>query len=374
MDELIYFGGSVKTLEEGHIGGYLVLFGDEQSADLEGEFFTKQTDFDIQEGQKTAVYFNHRLPIKTRDGGKLFVKEKIGEGTLTIDDKGVFIDAVLYNRALYEDALDSCGWSSGTAPHLVDKEKAGKSYWLKRWPLGLDASVTPTPCNPDPQNKAITLKSYADSITETATKGMFEDMLSERTNNLYFLNDLFMSGCYQLMYMDDAAEMASVPFDIGQKFDELSTEFIARVRAAIIEEDQEEDSGDASKAMLKSVKSAVSALPLNRHSEAMVSVCQEFATQTAAMKSLIENFVSRSKQKQEFRIKEGRTISQATRGQVSDMKAKLKEAHTHITDVMTGMQDLITEPQETTDHMKSVDEIKANLMRRRTTMRHLSVA
>lgn len=159
-DTLVNYGGSVKSLPSGHVGGYLVRFSGPNDPDLTGDFFTKDTDFGFSPGEtlKSAVYFNHRLPLKTRDGRQLTIKQKIGNGTLTLDDTGVFIDAVLYNREQYEATLSRMGWSSGTASHLVDREPSGKSMWVKSWQLGLDASITPTPA--EPRNGAVPLKSF----------------------------------------------------------------------------------------------------------------------------------------------------------------------------------------------------------------------
>lgn len=156
-------GSALKSLANGHIGGYLVTFGSPEQTDLMGDFFTADTDFGFEETLKTAVYFNHRLPLKTRAGDYFVIKSKIGEATLSKDEQGILIDAILYNRAEYEAALDALGWSSGTAEHLIEAEKIGKSYWLKTWPLGLDASITPTPA--EPRNTVLPLKSLlADAI------------------------------------------------------------------------------------------------------------------------------------------------------------------------------------------------------------------
>lgn len=141
-------GSAIKTLDDGHIGGYLITFGSPDQTDLYGDYFTKDTDFGFEGELKTAVYFNHRIPIKTRAGDYFVIKTKIGEGTLSKDDTGILIDAILYNRAEYEAALHALGWSSGTAEHLIEAEKVGKAFWLKSWPLGLDASITPMPAEP----------------------------------------------------------------------------------------------------------------------------------------------------------------------------------------------------------------------------------
>lgn len=154
---VVYLPGSpVKSVANGHIGGYLVRFSTPNDPDLTGDYFTKQTDFGIKNGAKTPVWFNHRMPFKTRDGREIQISDQIGEGTLTIDDIGVFIDAVLYNRDQYKKLLASLGWSSGTASHLIDRELRGrKTAWIRRWPLGVDASLTFGPA--EPRNVAVAM-------------------------------------------------------------------------------------------------------------------------------------------------------------------------------------------------------------------------
>jgi hypothetical protein len=161
-DFLVSFGGEIKSLGDGRFGGYLVRFTDATKRDLAGDYFTRDTDFGIKSGAATPVYFNHRLPLPTRDGKEVVIKAKIGEGTLTVDEDGVLIDAIVYNREKYEKAIieagkqKKLGWSSGTASHLIDREEDGR---IKTWPLSLDASLTPIPC--EPQNSAVPAKAYA---------------------------------------------------------------------------------------------------------------------------------------------------------------------------------------------------------------------
>lgn len=166
-DTLLRFGDEVKAIGENRFTGYLVRFSGPDKKDLAGDYFTKETQFGVESGAKTPIYFNHRMPLPTRDGKHVVIKAKIGEGTLTEDDEGWIIDAIIYNRQNYEKAISKAGrakklaWSSGTAAHLVDREEDG---FIKNWPLGLDASMTPTPC--EPLNDAIPAKSLA-SIKQT---------------------------------------------------------------------------------------------------------------------------------------------------------------------------------------------------------------
>ncbi len=158
-DVLVAYGGAVKALGDGRIGGYLILFGDPQQTDLAGDFFTRATDFDIKDGERVTLYYNHGLdPVLKR--------RKLGAGTLRADDAGIWMEAQLnlrdaYERRLYEDgiAAGKMGLSSGTLPHLVERQPVGSAKRILTWPLGKDASITPTPA--EPRLRVTSLKSLS---------------------------------------------------------------------------------------------------------------------------------------------------------------------------------------------------------------------
>ena len=164
-ETLIANGGSIKATADGKVGGYLVRFTDQDTPDLEGEFFTAETDFDLKDGERTTIYYHHGQD-------PTLGKSVIGEGALKVDDVGVWLDGQLDLRDRYITALaqrleqdagaskSHFGLSSGTAPHLVEREPMEKAVWLKRWPLRLDASITPTPA--EPTTRVITLKAYTE--------------------------------------------------------------------------------------------------------------------------------------------------------------------------------------------------------------------
>lgn len=159
-ETLIQFGSAIKALGNGKVGGYLVRFSDASAPDLDGEFFTKATDFDVEPGDPTRIYYKHGLdPVLKR--------RKLGTGTLAIDDVGVWVEAQLSLRDDYEAAIygmaeaGKLGWSSGTLPNLVEKEAAGKAIHIKAWPLGKDASMTPTPAAGLIATQVTTLKTWA---------------------------------------------------------------------------------------------------------------------------------------------------------------------------------------------------------------------
>lgn len=161
-------GDTIKALDDsGKVGGYLVRFGDAAETDLQGDYFTPATDFGIDAWPApSAVYYDHGYdPVLKR--------RRLAAATLTPDDVGVWVEAQLMLRDEYEKAIfdlvkrGKMGWSSGTAPHLVEWEKGediGEQVRARitRWPLGLDASITPTPA--EWRNGAVPLKSLL--ITE----------------------------------------------------------------------------------------------------------------------------------------------------------------------------------------------------------------
>jgi len=155
-DTLITYGGAVKALGNGRLGGYLVRFGSPEEPDLEGDFFSPDTDFG--QHKTTPVLYQHGLDR--------VLKRRVldDDANLSIDDVGVWIEAQLemrdaYERYIYEQAeKGKMGWSSGTAAHLVEREPMGRAAKIVSWPLGLDASITPAPA--EPRNVTMPLKAW----------------------------------------------------------------------------------------------------------------------------------------------------------------------------------------------------------------------
>ena len=162
-DELISFGGEIKALGDGRVGGYLVRFTTKDDPDLSGDFFTKDTDFGP--AASSAAWFHHRQSAKLADGTIMpALKKRFPDVILKKDNFGVWAESVLnlrdqYEKFVYDQVVaGKMGFSSGTAPHTVDREVVGKGVaWVKSWMLGTDASYTPSPC--EYRNTVVSIKS-----------------------------------------------------------------------------------------------------------------------------------------------------------------------------------------------------------------------
>lgn len=198
-DELVYQGDAVKALGDGKLGGYLVRFSSDTDPDLTGEFFTKDTNYGDYD--KSDGYYEHGLDA-------FIGKQNIGVGkvSITTDDFGKWAEIQLDKRVKYEKFLyemgkaGKLGWSSGTLPNLVEYEKRGKATWIKKWPIGLDASLTPTPA--EPRNGVMPLKSIVvkplmevkptdELVTEVATQeGKEPEAIIETTKPIKGVNTM----------------------------------------------------------------------------------------------------------------------------------------------------------------------------------------
>lgn len=208
-DALITYGDEIKAtrLDNGDVklAGYLIRFGDETKTDFYGDYFTKNTDFG--KAETSEGWFNHRMPVSYK-GQRIVYDEQLPDVKLKKDDIGVFAEIILGARNEYEKVIaqmgmdKKLGWSSGTAPHLVDRKQVGNAQEITRWHLGLDASLTPTPAEhrntvtpikslilpeaviTDNGNKETEIKNVIGEPTMEFTKEEIKAMLEESTKSL----------------------------------------------------------------------------------------------------------------------------------------------------------------------------------------------
>jgi len=209
-NSLLISGGEIKMLDasSGKVGGYLVRFGTALKTDLAGDFFTRETDFDLTPGKETAIYFDHGLD-------EVLKTTILGRAKMRLDDAGVWCEGVIAARGDYEKKFapymkkivmlagaGKLGWSSGTASHLVEREEiAPGRFFIKRWMLGLDASLTPTPC--EPRTQAVSLKSYKHiSLDSIEIEGENLNLPSDYIENLDNLTRAHSQKTYSQLLRD----------------------------------------------------------------------------------------------------------------------------------------------------------------------------
>lgn len=350
MDEVIVnFGGELKALDNGHFGGYLVRFSDAQSPDLAGDYFTKETDFGISDGAKTPVYFHHRQPLKTRDDQSIVIKAKIGEATLSIDDEGVLVDAIIFNREKYEKAISKAGrarkadggaylgWSSGTAPHLCDREKKGGANFIKFWQLGADASLTPTPC--EPVNDVVPLKALTtikflpldefevlvdEALEKPAAKSvdgaaLFNESLRQREMRCWELTDALNTGARKVVDGAAAENVTGVQVNVREAMTALVLAFApnwAEAATAQAEEWLQSDRSDSF--YLKSVFDALTS------EDEGARAASKFSDHLEVVLAAAREVTERAKQIQELRVKAGRVLSEANRTRLAKLLDSLQ--------------------------------------------------
>jgi len=124
------------------IAGYGVVWG---GKDLEGEYFTRDTDFWFDRiTERPMTLYDHAQDgtIKRSVLGR--VSRKVA------NDVGLWIEAQIDRANQYADAIRELtekgvlGWSSGAVGHLVDRDKDGR---ITSWPV-VEFSLTPTPAEP----------------------------------------------------------------------------------------------------------------------------------------------------------------------------------------------------------------------------------
>lgn len=162
----ITYGGEVKALGNGLTELCVVRFSDPSDVDLVKEYFDATTDFDIEEGDKLSVYYQHGMDATLKN-------KRFGREPVYFKDGGIFLQHQLDLRDEYEAAIyrmvemGKMGGSSGPAQHLVRKEKKGDAVHITHWPLK-EISYTPTPM--DPHNSVMPLK----ALPETNLKQLLD--------------------------------------------------------------------------------------------------------------------------------------------------------------------------------------------------------
>lgn len=401
-DMLVSFGASVKALGDGRVAGYLALFGDVKNTDASSmkDFFEPATDYDLERSTKATIYYAHG-----RD--KNVKQKKLAIGEMKADEVGIWVDAQLDLRDRYQKAIyglaekGALGWSSGTATHLVVREEIKENgevvaHKIIKWPLGLDASLTPTPAEPrtaavaikelealptieellgeeiPPAQKTATgekakgtkkkvLNQMAGAVSKIAsamhhaTKGMYEEEIASRFESIYSLVNVLECCEYRLKWMYEAAEEAGMVFDIDALLDELLAEHKTRVKALITGADDDDDESDVEVdvTISKSLDSLFNNLPAHKQADMFEQAFKDVAKRTAALNSDLKAIITRAAEKQEASEKE---MPRRIRERFEDVKAGVDEVTTELKSMDVAIDSLLTSPAR-----KALKDLSAEL-------------
>ena len=202
-------GSAVKALGNGKIGGYLVRHTSAAAADLQGDYFTSESELGFY--KEVPVLYHHGMD-------KSVGRRVIGLANLVRDDIGLWVEAQLAMRDEYEKEIymlaekGKLGWSSGAVAHMVEREqKNSGTAWVKTWWVA-EASLTPTPA--EPKNIADTIKTSDVTIKQLESN---DDELPQETE----------------IEVSEAVSVDNTIFSEDTIMDDNDTKDIAELKASI---------------------------------------------------------------------------------------------------------------------------------------------
>lgn len=156
-DLVFAFGGAVKAIAgTSMVEGLLVPYGDPDSLDHDGEFFTAKTDYGLRLPAAFKLFYHHGMNEKVgrtplawaeleRRADGIWFKSDFDEDLEWEEEERA--KALKYRRHALKLIRDGeLGASSGAAGHVVGRRDASKGVEIYRWPLA-EASITATPSN-----------------------------------------------------------------------------------------------------------------------------------------------------------------------------------------------------------------------------------
>lgn len=159
---------AVKYIARDQIKGYTFLWGNPALTDVELEYFTPKTNFwDEALGKSPRpLTWDHAQDPEFKATPVIGLIEDWGD-----DDLGRWYAAKLDRSHKYRKMIDALidkgilGTSSDSAPQYVQREKIGKSVWLKEW-AWFASALTDTPAEPRMIGSLDYLKSLGVTIPE----------------------------------------------------------------------------------------------------------------------------------------------------------------------------------------------------------------
>lgn len=176
--EVSFNCGAVKAMGNGLIGGFAIIHTSETDPDLTDDFFDGSTNY-FFEGEKAIrpSLFDHGQDPDLGD-------REFGPVSLERKSAGVWFQHQLkmaddYDKYIYALAQKGkLGVSTGSAPHMIKREKVGSVNRIKSWPI-VELSYTVKPIEPKTK-KAMSLKSYLELEEATDPALSFKGVVEEQ--------------------------------------------------------------------------------------------------------------------------------------------------------------------------------------------------
>ncbi len=160
-ETLVAFGDTLKAVKRGNDGfveATGVRFSGPDERDLEGDYFTSDTDYGPHGGNGMAATLNHRVPMITSStkANEAEVLKRYAKRTFrnpvstSIDENGIIARHILdlsdeYEAMIFEMAQEGkLRWSSGAPGHMVDRADDRK---ITMWHIA-EWAYTPTAAEP----------------------------------------------------------------------------------------------------------------------------------------------------------------------------------------------------------------------------------
>ena len=210
---------TVKMIDEpaGRVGGYLITWGEPRQPDMQGEYFTPETDVGLDWYERRPVLYHHGL-----DGAlKAAVIGVID--TLAPDEIGLWAEAQLDLHKRYVRAVrrlvdqGALSWSSGSLPHLVEVEAGGR---IKRWPI-VEGSLTPTPAEPRRTDVRILKSAYKALGLDMARLGLGAAGVTESQPAREKGQSMTEETLKRLPLADEREALKLARVEVGSEFDAL---------------------------------------------------------------------------------------------------------------------------------------------------------
>ncbi len=141
-----------KTATELRVGNYIALFG---GKDLEGEHFTKSTDFESSYTKTGVLYvdWEHGMGQELDSNASPGPNDILGYvdwKTAKPDEMGLWVERVLDRRNIYMNYIEvliDAGMIANSTEALIDGIEKTKSGEIEKWPLKRD-TLTVAPMEP----------------------------------------------------------------------------------------------------------------------------------------------------------------------------------------------------------------------------------